>query len=185
MTIEPTSIPTLRTERLVLRPFVLDDAPRVQLLAGAWEVADTMAGIPHPYPDGAAEQWIAGHAQAFRDGSNAPFAVCLASGELVGTVSLMGFGSEHRRAELGYWVGVEYWGKGYCTEAVRELVRYGFDTLGLNRVFGQHLKRNPASGRVMAKAGLRHEGTLRRHFFRWGRFGDVELWGVLADEWRR
>jgi len=176
-------IPTLRTERLILRPFEMADARRVQLLAGAWEVANTTATIPHPYPDGAAEKWIASHAQAFRDGSLVTLAVSLKDGTLVGAVSLTGLGTAHNRAELGYWIGKDYWGKGYCTEAVRALVRFGFERLGLNRVYGQHLVRNIASGRVMANVGLKHEGRLRQHFRRWEDFEDVDFWGLLKSEW--
>src|SRR5690606_40251496 len=57
----------------------------------------------------------------------------------------------HRRAELGYWVGLDYWGRGYCTEAALALVRHGFETMGLHRILAHHFSRNPASGRVMQK----------------------------------
>jgi RimJ/RimL family protein N-acetyltransferase len=176
-------IPTLNTQRLILRPFVLADAPRVQLLAGAWEVANTTATMPHPYPDGAAEEWIAGHAKALETGSNITLAICLKNGTLIGTISLMGFRTQHSRAELGYWIGKDYWGQGYCTEAVRAIVRLGFEQLGLNRIFGQHWSRNAASGKVMHKAGLKHEGHLRQHHRRWEDFEDVEFWGLLRSEW--
>jgi RimJ/RimL family protein N-acetyltransferase len=180
-------IPILNTPRLVLRPFAMADAKRVQLLAGAWEVANTVGTIPHPYPDGAAEQWIAEHAQAFRDGSHLTLAVCMKDetpeGTLIGAVSLMGFRTRSSRAELGYWIGKDYWDRGYGTEAVREIVRYGFEQLGLHRVFGQHLARNPASGRVMQKAGLKREGRLRQHFRRWEDFEDMDVWGLLQSEW--
>jgi RimJ/RimL family protein N-acetyltransferase len=87
------------------------------------------------------------------------------------------------RAEFGYWIGKDYWGKNYCTEAVRELIRYGFEQLGLNRIFGQHLARNPGSGRVMEKAGLKHEGRLRQHFRRWEKFEDIDFRSLLKSEW--
>jgi len=177
------SIPTLNTLRLILRPFELADGPRVQTLAGAWEIANTTATMPHPYPDGVAEQWIAGHAEGFAKGNNLPLAVCLQDGTLIGCVSLMGFRTSHSRGELGYWIGKDYWGKGYCTEAARELVRFGFAELALNRIFGQHMSRNPASGRVMQKIGMKHEGCLRQHLSRWGKLEDLEHYGLLRCEW--
>ena len=174
----PKTIPTLHTSRLVLRPFELADALRVQLLAGAWEIANTTATMPHPYADGVAEQWISGHTEGFEKGNNMPLAVCLADGTLIGTVSLMNFRTNHSRGELGYFIGKDYWGQGYCTEAVRELIRFGFEQLGLNRIFGNHMTRNPASGRVMEKVGLKHEGRLRQHLRRWDKFEDIECWGL-------
>ncbi|MFA6133076.1 MAG: GNAT family N-acetyltransferase [Phycisphaerae bacterium] len=179
------AIPTLRTPRLVLRPFTLADAPTVQRLAGAREISDTMLSIPHPYEDGVAEGWIAGHQAAFDAKRELTLAITLAGGgQLVGSIGLMGFGADHKRGELGYWVGKEYWGNGYCSEAAREVVRYGFVQLGLGRVFAHHLTRNPASGRVMQKIGMKHEGTLRQHVVIRNRFEDLECYGILREEFR-
>jgi len=76
--------------------------------------------------------------------------------------------ADHRRAELGYWIGVPYWGKGYATEAARSVVNYGFSTLELHRIFASHVPANPASGRVLTKIGMRHEGRLLGHILKWG-----------------
>ena len=65
--------PTLETERLILRPFRLDDAKRVQLLAGRREIASTTLNVPHPYEDGMAEQWISTHESVFQAGRGVPF----------------------------------------------------------------------------------------------------------------
>ncbi len=121
--------------------------------------------------------------EGFEKGNSLPLAVCLKDGTLIGTVSLMSFRTTHSRGELGYWIGKHYWGQGYCTKAVRELVRFGFEQLGLHRIFGQHMSRNVASGRVMQKIGLKHEGRLRQHLRRWDTFTDMECWGLLRNEW--
>jgi RimJ/RimL family protein N-acetyltransferase len=174
---------TIETARLVLRPFRREDAKRVQALAGDPAVADTTLTIPHPYEDGVAEAWIAGQPAERAQGTGLTLAVCLKpGGVVVGAVSLGSFRAEHRRAELGYWVGREYWNNGYCTEAARALVEHGFRALGLNRVHACHFERNPASGRVMAKVGMRREGVLRRHVRARGRFEDVVCYGALAAE---
>jgi RimJ/RimL family protein N-acetyltransferase len=176
--------PTITTERLILRPFALADAANVQRLAGDRAVADTTQAIPHPYKDGMAEEWIATHQPRFAKGEHAVFAVTLkADGSHIGAVGLT-IDPQHSRAELGYWVGKAYWKQGYCTEAAAAVVRYGFDGLGLHRIYAHHLSRNPASGRVMAKIGMQHEGTLRQHVTKWGVFEDVEVWGVLATDAR-
>ena len=180
------TLPTLKTERLILRPFRMEDAPTVQRLAGAREIADTTLNIPHPYEDGVAEKWIAGHQQGFEEDKKITLAITLAGNDtLIGTISLMSLSKQHQHAEIGYWIGKEWWNKGYCTEAAREMVRFGFEQLGLNRIIGQHLTRNPASGRVMQKVGMKHEGTLRQHVRKWDKFEDIEYYAILKSDARQ
>ena len=88
----------------------------------------------------------------------------------------------HRHATLGYWIGVPFWGQGYCTEAAKAVVDYGFKALDLNRVSSHHMGSNSASGRVLQKIGMRYEDCQRQHHFRWGRYEDVELYGLLRSE---
>jgi RimJ/RimL family protein N-acetyltransferase len=174
--------PTLTTERLILRPFELSDAKEVQRLAGAKEIASTTLNIPHPYEDGVAEAWISTHQATFEGGKGVIYAICLrADGRLVGAISLMGMIKGHR-AGLGYWIGKPYWNQGYCTEAGRAVLKYGFEVLGLNRIHSSHVARNPASGRVMQKLGMQHEGTLRQHVLKWGVFEDLELYAILREQ---
>jgi|SRR5690349_9915963 len=174
------SQPTLHTERLTLRPFTLDDAPAVERLAGAYEVAASTLLIPHPYPAGAAARWIEQHQKAFEDNQIHFFAMD-ANGEFIGSIALVMKGEG--LGEIGYWVGMPFWGRGYATEAAREVVRYGFETCGLQRIYAAHFARNPASGRVLQKAGMQYEGTLRRHQPKWGELIDIAFYGVLREEW--
>lgn len=177
-----TQGPTLQTPRLILRPFQLADAPAVKALAGAYEVAFNTLLIPHPYEDGMAQAWITEHQPTFESG-NFRFAITLrASDTLCGGIALWSDeGNQH--AELGYWLGVPFWGRGYCTEAARAVVDYGFEVLHLNRMFATPFARNPASARVMQKVGMTHEGTLRQHFFKWGEFVDAEYYALLRHDW--
>jgi [ribosomal protein S5]-alanine N-acetyltransferase len=176
--------PTLRTDRLVLRAFALEDAADVQRLAGEWEVARMMLHVPHPYEDGMAEAWIRTHHPAFEAGERLTFAVVLREeGTLVGSVTAH-LNSRDENAEVGYWIGKPYWGQGYCTEAARELVRYGFEELGLHRIHSNHFGSNVASGRVMQKVGMTCEGTRREHYKRWGAYEDRVEYGLLARDWR-
>ncbi|HEU4642251.1 MAG TPA: GNAT family N-acetyltransferase [Gemmatimonadaceae bacterium] len=175
--------PTLDTSRLVLRPFTLADAPAVQRLAGAREVADTTLTIPHPYEAGMAEEWIGMHEAQFAAGEGVTFAITERDGgALVGAIGLT-VQPAHARAELGYWLGTPYWGRGYCTEAARAVLGHAFDALALHRVWACHFARNPASGRVLQKIGMTREGCLRGHIEKWGRFEDVEMYGVIGEEW--
>lgn len=175
--------PTLSTPRLLLRPFRLDDAARVQQLAGAREIADTTLNIPHPYENGMAEAWISTHAEAWDRQELAAFAITSPDDGVVGAISLR-LRPDHFRAELGYWIGRPFWNRGYATEAARAIIGFGFETLGLNRIYAMHLTRNPASGRVMEKAGMQLEGTFRQHVIKWGGAEDVAQYAILRGTWR-
>lgn len=172
----------LQTERLMLRPFELADAPAVQELASSREVADTTLSIPYPYRDGMAEAWILSHRQLRHTGLIINLAVILrATGTLIGAIGLRLEGT-HDRGELGYWIGVPWWGQGYCTEAAAAALEFGFLEVGLNRIHAAHFSRNPASGRVMQKIGMRHEGTLRQHVRKWDVYEDLEKYAILRSE---
>jgi [ribosomal protein S5]-alanine N-acetyltransferase len=175
--------PTITTERLILRPFQLSDASRVQELAGDRAIADTTATVPHPYPQGAAEAWISTHANQWSAGTAVTFAVTRAEdGELVGAVGLE-INQPDRSGELGYWIGKPYWGHGFATEAAGALLDFAFATASLNRVQARHLTRNPASGRVMEKLGMAHEGLFREATKKWDAFEDVAQRAVLRRDW--
>ncbi|HEU4828917.1 MAG TPA: GNAT family N-acetyltransferase [Gemmatimonadales bacterium] len=177
--------PTLQTERLVLRPFTMDDADAVTALVGPREIALNTLSIPHPYDRSMAEAWLGTLDDAFERGELLTLAVTLREGgTLVGCVGLT-INRAHHRAELGYWTGLDHWGRGYCTEAAAAVVRHAFEAMGLHRVIAHHMSRNPASGRVMQKIGMRHEGTLRGHVLKWGVHEDLELYGLMRDEFER
>jgi RimJ/RimL family protein N-acetyltransferase len=177
--------PVLETERLILRPFNSSDAEDVQRLAGDREIADTTLNIPHPYEDGMAEEWIATHRPRFEEGRLCNFAVTLkATGELVGAIGLV-IAPRWDHAELGYWIGRPYWGSGFCTEAGRAVIEYGFTRLGLHRIHASYFARNPASGRVMENLGMTREGLLRGHVKKWDKYEDLVLFGILKTDWEK
>lgn len=175
--------PTLVTQRLTLRPFTLADAKRVQELAGHPLIAATTAAIPHPYPDGAAESWISNHSTWFSEGLAVTYAITLKSNdELIGCIDFLGISKTHQKAEVGYWIGIDHWGQGYCTEALQELIKYGFESLNLNKITSRHISTNPASGKVMRKAGMKKEGHFRKDMFKNGTFHDMEVYGLLKED---
>lgn len=178
------SFPTLTTERLILRPFVHEDAADVTRLVSDRRIADTTLNIPHPYEETVAEAWIGTHAEVADRDEGLTLAVTeRASGAIVGAVALT-ITRAHRRAELGYWVAVEHWGHGYATEASRAMLDYAFGALDLTRVVAHCLTRNPGSWRVMEKLGMRREGELREHVIKWGVPEDIWIYGLLREEWR-
>jgi RimJ/RimL family protein N-acetyltransferase len=177
--------PVLETPRLLLRPFAPTDGPEVERLAGDRVIADTTQNIPHPYPAGAGAVWIGTHADVWAAGDGVTLAIIdRASGALLGGVGLATTRISDS-AELGYWIAVGQWGQGYATEASRAIVALGFDEMGLHRVQARHLTRNPASGVVMRKLGMRFEGVLREAAKKWGEYEDVAVYGLLEQEFVR
>jgi len=176
--------PTLLTERLTLRPFVPDDAFDVERYAGVREIADTTLTIPHPYPHGVAADWILTHSPAWENGTAATFAIVeTEGGRFVGVTSLM-IKREHRRAELGYWIALDRWNRGYGTESNQRLVDFGFEVLGLHRIEARHFLRNPASGQVMRKLGMKQEGVERDWAVKGDRYESMAVYSILEEEWR-
>jgi [ribosomal protein S5]-alanine N-acetyltransferase len=183
--------PVLHAPRLVLRPFEAADADAVERLLADPEIAEGTLTIPHPYPPGSAGPWIATHAESWRAGTSGTWAVTrrpradaeagAASGALVGAMSLR-FVPRHRKAEVGYWIARAEWGRGYATEALARLLDFAFGDAGLHRVEAHHFVENPASGRVMQRAGMRAEGTRRGAVVRQGVPRDVVEYGILASD---
>ena len=172
----------LQTDRLRLRRFEKEDAPAIQRLAGAFEVFDTTLLIPHPYPDGAAEKFIEMTRADWDKGEQYVFAITLRdTNELCGSMGVK-VSRQHERAELGYWIGVPFWNQGYCTEAARALLEFAFVRLKLNSVIAHHFVRNPTSGRVLQKVGMKYEGRLRQHVKKRDRFEDLECYSILKTE---
>ena len=175
--------PTTSLERLILRPFTLADAPDTHRMVADRDIASTTLLIPHPYEDGMAEEWIGTHQSQFEWGEQIIFAIVLrADRSLLGNITLR-INQSDEHGELGYWIGKPYWNMGYATEATQAVIRYGFEVLGLQRIFAGHFTRNPASGRVMKKAGMTYEGCFRKHHKKWGVFEDLANYGIIRGDY--
>lgn len=169
----------LHTPRLLLRTYNVEDIPDLIPLIGAREIAATTLRIPHPYTQADAEDQV-------RRSQGSEDAVRLgvwieASSSLIGGMGLR-LEPDHHRGELGYWIGVPYWGNGYATEAAQAMLRYGFEEMKLNRIYASHFSNNPASGRILLKVGMQPEGCLRGHILKWGEYRDLVVYGVLKDD---
>jgi len=140
----------MRTQRLLLRALDYRDARRIALLAGDWDVARMTGRIPHPYSDELAQQWISDLAEGERVWG------IIHQGVLVG---LCGYMLEDNAAEIGYWIGKPWWGRGFATEAAAALIDHCFHELGFERVTCGHFVDNPASARVISKLGFRYTGV--------------------------
>jgi len=171
----------LDTARLRIRAYRETDIAELVPLIGTREVAATTGRIPHPYTVEDARQFL----KKIETDREVNLAITTrGDGRLIGGIGLR-LVEEHQHAELGYWLGVPFWGQGFATEAAREMLRYGFEELRLHRIFASHFTNNPNSGRVLQKLGMRYEGGQREHVHKFGQFLDLELYGLLRQEWER
>ena len=138
-------------------------------------------GLPYPYTEADAEAYISAMLAADSDKAF-PFAITL-DDEAVGSIGAFRCENIHSRtAELGYYIGEEYWGKGYMTSAVRQLCAYVFENTDILRIFAEPFSYNVASCRVLEKAGFQREGVIRRAFRKNGSVQDLLLFGLLKNE---
>lgn len=171
---------TVRTTRLLLRRFAREDGPAIVPLIGDFAIADMTARISHPYTLADAHTFFD---MLAAQPERAVYAVtCGTSGALMGAIGLDPEPA-HDRAELGYWIGRPYWNKGYATEAGAAMLRLAFTELGLHRVTAHHYTRNPASGRVLEKIGMRREGLLIGHMKKWGGYEDCVAYGATHPDY--
>lgn len=170
--------PDLKTERLLLRRFRPGDASEVQQLAGNINVSKMTLNIPYPYAPGLAEAWIGTHQEAWESRTRVAYAIVkLNSHQLLGTTGLVSI--DGLQAKLGYWIGEPYWGMGYCTEATKALIQFAFQRIGLQSIAAEHLTSNPASGKVMEKAGMKHIATTQK-IDRHGNIVGMEIYEIRS-----
>jgi RimJ/RimL family protein N-acetyltransferase len=150
------SIPVLETERLVLRAPRLGDAKTIAVLANDRRIAENTARIAHPYRLADAEDFIA----SANLGNEAVFFITLRNGAKDQLIGACGFTQVDRHPpEIGYWLGVKHWSKGYATEAVRAVIDHVFTDLDCEAIQSAARVTNPASRRVLEKCGLQWTGA--------------------------
>lgn len=175
---------TLHTTRLTLRPMHLEDADDITRLLQEKRIVEMMSIIPWPYERSHAVEWLERITAGRKVDRNECFAITLReSAEFLGVIGLHP-DEVAPWAFFGYWLGIDHWGRGYMTEALCEVLRFGFEDLGLRRIEACHFAHNPASGRVMRKAGMRFEGVQRLRARRGDQFFDRVNYGLVDQEWR-
>lgn len=180
-----TRLPELSTSRLILRNVRMSDARDIYEYSCDPEVARHVLWEAHQSIH-QTKAYIRYVLRQYRMGSPSSFCIALReTGKVIGTIGFMWVSNENRSAEVGYSLSRAHWNKGYMTEALAAVLRFGFEELNLNRIEAQHECANPASGRVMEHVGMRREGTLKERLYNKSRFVDVELYAILREEWRK
>lgn len=174
----------IHTRRLLLRPFMPGDEGAI---FGNWandpEVCRHLAWLPHEniqYTREMLDSWL----RRYGSDSYYHWGISL-EGQLIGAISIVRWHEQNEEAELGYCLGRAYWSQGIMTEALQAVMRFLFETVGFHRIVLKHAAENPASGRVMQKAGLTYEGLhIQAHKRPDGSFSDMAQYAAINGQWQ-
>ena len=176
----------IRTERLILRPFTADDLDALSSFQSRADVSRYLYWGPRTRAESAAALAKRIHSATLtEEGQLLAIAVELAeTGQLIGDLNLEYLSAEHRRGEIGFVFHPDHHGKGLALEAARELLRLGFEDLGLHRIIGRCDGRNTASSTLMERLGMRQEAHLRENEIVKGEWTDELVYAMLEEEWK-
>lgn len=176
-------MPDIETQRLRLRRLTMRDAQDIFEYGSDPIVARHVLWSAYRNI-GEARGYLRFMLRKYRMGEPASWGIELKqSGKIIGTIGFMWIQYDNAAAEVGYSLSRAHWNKGIMTEALAALIDYGFSQLRLNRIEAQHETDNPASGAVMRKCGMLHEGTLRQRMLNKGKYVDVELYAILKKDY--
>ncbi len=175
----------LYSKNFILRPFKAEDAEKVAELCNDKTIYDNTFLLPYPYRLTDAIEWIDYLQKSWDLDRQITLAICRKDDqEVLGCISL-DLSQVHRRATIGYWLGSAYRNQGIMTECLKRIISYVFDERSYNKVYGEHYAHNPASGRVMEKAGLKYEGTLKSHFKKGITYIDLVCYGLTRADYEK
>jgi 8-oxo-dGTP diphosphatase len=178
----PDAFEPLKTERLILRPLVPEDAEAMHWLVNDWEVTRNLATVPFPYPRELADEWIQSTRRALAEGRAYELAITGREGDDEILVGVAGLRIAARVGRLGYWVGRRFWGHGVATEAVGRLARWALANLDLDRLEAGVILDNPASAAVLRRIGFRQVGQGTDHSLARASECDVWLFEATRDD---
>lgn len=176
----------LKTERLLLNSLSYKDIPKIIEYADNPKISDNLINLPYPYTEQDAIFWINLANQGRETGETYKFAIRLKEDKNLGFIGGIGLlvDEKHNRAELGYWIGEPFWGKGLMSEAVGRMLQFGFETLQLNKIIANHFLSNPASGKVMIKNKMIKEAEIKEHFKKGDSYLDIIQYRLTEQEYK-
>ena len=175
-------LPSLETERLIIRKLTMKDANDIYEYASDPEVSKFVTWEPHKSVVDTVN-FIRAIMKQYIDGQPSPWAIVhKENNKIIGTGGYNLWIKEHSKAEIGYAISARYWNRGIMTEALREIINFGFERMNLHRAEARVYVENTASERVMQKCGMKYEGILRESWFVKGIFQDIKMYSILKSE---
>lgn len=176
--------PTINTKRLTLSAPRAADIPTIVEYGKAKEIAKNMLFLEHEYGEAEAVWWVNFANESFKNKSQYVFRIGLKpNDDFIGGIAIMM--KKFKAAEVGYWVGKPHWGKGYCSEGMGAILKYGFEELGLQRMFAVHYLSNMGSGKVMIKNGMIKEGEFKDFAVIDGQYVDAAQYRLTKEEYEK
>jgi len=171
-------MPIIKSKLFILRPFKRGDETSLVESINNEKIARNTSSIPYPYTMKDAKEWITEveKEKKKRKKKRVAFAIDIKE-KVIGGIGLSKI--EGHKAEIGYWLAEPYWGRGIMTKAVKLVTKFGFEKLGLRRIYGKVFPWNKASMRVLEKAGYKFEGILRKETIKDGKFFDAYLFAKV------
>lgn len=178
------TLPTLETERLILRKLVMDDAADMFKYASEPAVSRFMPWEAHKTIEDTKE-FLAFILNAYEQQRKLTWAIELKeTGQMIGTIDYVSWLPKRFKAEIAYTLSHEYWGKGLMREVADGLLAFGFDEMGLNKVEAPIMLDNVQSRRLAEKLGMKQEGIARDHMVIKGEFVDLAMYAILKREYK-
>jgi 8-oxo-dGTP diphosphatase len=171
----------LETERLLLRPYVRDDVPEITRLLNDAEMARFLMVIPHPFVEFDARTLVKAAWRRLTGGRGFDLLVTVKGGDRPVGSAGVGLHDEGRRGELGFWIGRDYWGQGYASEAARRMTAFATQTLGVRRLTGTVAADNDASLAVLGKLGFSETGRGEKRVPSTGEMREVIFFELRVD----
>jgi ribosomal-protein-alanine N-acetyltransferase len=175
----------IETERLFLRDLVASDRSAIHEYASDTEVVRFMDWGPNTEEE--TNEFIKRSISAQNEKLRRNFTLAIVlkeAGKLIGCCDIHVSSPENHEGSLGYCLNRSFWGKGYATETVRALVKFGFEKLDLHRLSAMCDPENFGSARVLEKSGMKREGHLREHKWSKGKWRDSYLYAILKQDWK-
>jgi len=175
------NIPTLRTERLVLRKIVPTDIDDVYEYASDTRVSEFLLWSPHP-TKGYTKAYLSLLAKRYRAGDFYDWGIEL-DGKMIGTVGFTSFSIENNVGEIGYVLSSKCWGMGIASEAVKRILEFGFCELLLNRIEAKFMAENEKSRKLLDKLGFNYEGEMKEAVYAKDRYRNVGISALTRGEY--
>ena len=172
--------------KIRLRKLRLSDADSITANINDKSIARWTINVPYPYKKKDALEFIGSRQVSFKTGTNYTFGIAeINDNAIIGCIDLVDTDWQDKKAEMGYWIGRKFRGRGYMTEAIYLMLGFGFHKLKLHKIYARVFNNNRASMKALEKNGFMLEGRLRKEAYKNGRWIDEHYFGLLKSEFRK